>query len=219
MKIELPLMPPKDVKEAWEGQFSVFSWYNFVINAPSAVFIVTTRKENGRANAQLNAWGMMIGSGKEPKFLLQVMLNSDTHRLIKKNKEFVINYPSLRLREKFLKTITHFENEIDELIASGLTHEEPKVVQVPRVKECFASLECKLDWVQAVESEEKVTALIQGSIVNAAIDEAVLADDMKESYIKRNFACLLPEVINPVTAISLGYSGLVSLDMESCVEC
>lgn len=156
MKKELPLMPPKGIEEAWQGQFSVFSWYNFVLNVPSAVFIVTTLKENGLANAQLNAWGMMVGSGKEPKFLLQVMNNSDTYRLIKRNREFTINYPSLRLREKFMKTITHFENEIDEILASGLTHEEPGVVRSPRVKECFAHLECKLDWIKDVESEEKV---------------------------------------------------------------
>lgn len=219
MKIELPLIPPKDVKEAWEGQYSVFSWYNFVINVPSTIFIVTTLKENGRANAQLNAWGMMIGSGKEPKFLLQVLNNSDTYRLIKKNKEFVISYPSFSLHEKFMKTITHYEGEVDELIASGLNHEDSKIVQVPRVKECFASLECKLDWVQDVESEVKLNALIQGSIVNAAIDEAVLSDDMQESYIKRGFVCLLPEVINPITKVSLGNSGLASLDIEDCVEC
>jgi len=218
MKIELSLMPPKDIKEVWEGQFSVFSWYNFVINVPSTVFVVTTLKENGCANAQLNAWGMMIGSGKEPKFVLQVLNNSDTYRLIKKNKEFVISYPSLSLREKFMKTITHYEDEVDELIASGLTHEESKIVQVPRVKECFASLECKLDWIQDVESEVKLNALIQGSIVNAAIDEAVLSDDIKESYLKRGFACVLPEVINPVTRVSLGSSGLAALDIENCVE-
>lgn len=165
MKKKLPLMPPKGIKETWEGQFSVFSWYNFVLNVPSAVFIVTTLKENGHANAQLNAWGMMIGSGKEQKFLL---------------------------------------------------HEEPGIVRVPRVKECFAHLECKLDWIKNVESEEKVNALIQGSIVSAAIDEAVLSNDMKESYAKRGFVFLLPEVINPVTGISLD-SALASLDIENSV--
>ena len=219
MKIELPIMPPRNVKEAWEGQFSVFSWYNFVINVPSAVFIVTTLKENGHANAQLNAWGMLIGSGKEPKFLFQVLNNSDTYRLVKKNKEFVISYPSLSLHEKFMKTTTHFEDKADELLASGLTHENSKIVQVPRVKECFASLECKLDWVQDVESEEKINAIIQGSIVNAAIDEAVLYDDIKESHIKREFGCILSEVLNPVTGVSLGNYGLAALEMKNCVEC
>ena len=73
MKIDFPVYPPKDVKPGWEGQFQVFSWYNFVINIPTSVYIITTRKENGLPNAQLNAWGMLLGSGKEPKFLLQLL--------------------------------------------------------------------------------------------------------------------------------------------------
>lgn len=66
----------------------MFSWYNFVLNIPTAVFIVSTQKENGLPNAQLNAWGMLLGSGREPKFMLQLMNNSDTFRLIRANQEF-----------------------------------------------------------------------------------------------------------------------------------
>ena len=89
-------------------------------------------------NAQLNAWGMLLGSGNEPKFMLQVMNNSDTLRLIKVNKEFVVNLPSYDLKKKFMRTTRHYGDEVDEITTSGLTPEPCLVVSAPRVKECFA---------------------------------------------------------------------------------
>lgn len=215
MKLELPLQPPADIKEQWEGQFSVFSWYSFIVGAPLPIFIVTTLKENGLANAQLNAWGMLIGSGKEPKFIMQILKDSDTYRLIRKNREFVINYPSLKLKTQFMKTITHFAHDTDEITASGLTAEKASVVAAPRVKECFAHLECRLDWIKSVENAEKINSLIQGCIVNASIEKAVLADDIKQSYRQRNGAFLVSEMINPVTKFALPNGLLAALDIDN----
>ena len=218
MKIELPVIPPESIKEAWPGQFSIFSWYAFVINVPMPMFIVTTLKENGLANAQLNAWGMVIGSGKEPKFIFEVLNNSDTLRILKTNGEFVISYPSLSLKEKFMKTISHFGDLDDEIIASGFTPESSRIVKVPRVKECFAHFECKVDWIRDVESNEKVNTLIQGSILHAAIDDSVLSDDMRTSFDKRGFAFDVQEMINPSTGLSLGTGITLPLDIKKAID-
>src|SRR4030042_5548545 len=117
MKHELPVVQPEGIKELWESQFKVFSWYHFVIDLPAPVFIVTTLKENGLANAQLSAWGMMAGSGKEPKFILQVHNYTDSRKLIEKTGEFVINFPGISLKDKFMKTTGHFDKDTDEIIA------------------------------------------------------------------------------------------------------
>jgi hypothetical protein len=45
----------------------VFFWYNFAINIPSTVFIVSALKENGLGNVQLNAWGIWAGFPAEFK--------------------------------------------------------------------------------------------------------------------------------------------------------
>ena len=218
MKFELPIMPGENIKEAWPGQFSIFSWYAFVVNVPMPMFIVTTLKENGLANAQLSAWGMMIGSGKEPKFIFEVLNNSDTLRLIKTNEEFVVSYPSLNLKEEFMKTILHFGDNEDEILCSGLTHEPSLTVKVPRVKECFAHFECKLDWIRDVESETKVNTLIQGSILHAAIDDSVLSDDIHSSFEKRSFAFDVQEMINPQTGTSLGTGITLPLDISRAIN-
>jgi len=185
MKIDLPVMPPAEIEQGWDGQFQVFSWYNFVLNIPSAVYIITTQKENGLPNAQLNAWGLLLGSGQEPKFILQLMNNSDTVRLIKANQEFVVNFPSYDLKQRFMKTTTHYPHEVDEITASGLTPEPSHAVSAPRVKECYAHYECVLDWIKAVETGTSVNTLVVGSVVHAAVDEDVLLSEVKAGYYKR----------------------------------
>ena len=198
------------------GQFQVFSWYNFVLNIPTAVFIVTTKKKNGLSNAQLNAWGMLLGSGSEPKFMLQLMNNSDTLRLIKANKEFVINFPSYDLKQRFMKTAAHYPYDVDEICASGLTPEPCKVVSVQRVKECYAHYECVLDWLKEVEAETPVNTLMMGKVVHAAIDEEYLLPEIKASFTKRAIPYHFSEFYNhqDKTCSAGEASGICQLDVE-----
>ena len=217
MKLELPVLPPEHIKEYWEGQFSVFSWYNFVINVPSPVFIITTLKENGLANAALSAWGMMAGSGCEPKFILQVHNYTESRKLIEKNGEFVINYPSLQLQEQFKRTVQKFDDSADEILASGLTHEPSVVVAAPRVAECFACLECKVDWIRDIETQVKTTTLVQASIVHASIDEAVLDDDLVRTHKLRSWVFHIQESINPKSGIANQSGVFTNLDFDNSI--
>lgn len=217
MKIELPLKRPDWIKESWEGQFEVFPWYYFAIDLPSPVFIVTTQKANGLANAQLSTWGMIAGSGNEPKFILMVHNYTETKGLIEKTGEFVINFPDISLRDKFKNTMKRFDDETDEILASGLQHDASAIVKAPRVKECFAHLECKLDWIQDIEKESKFSSLIQGSIVHAAIDEKMLSDDLKTACGKRGWVYNVHEMLNPKTGKhDTGF--ITTLDMASGIK-
>ncbi len=214
MKLELPVTPPPHLKEQWPGQFSLFSYYTFSIDVPMPVFIVTTLKENGLANAALSSWGMMAGSGKEPKFLLQVHNYTESRRLIEQNGEFVINYPSLPLYLQALETVKRFDGQTDEILASGLTHERSTVVKAPRVAECFACLECRVDWIRGMESGEETSTLVQASIVHAAIDDAVCRDGLPDSLRLRQWAIHVSESVNPVNGAA--DTGLfVPLDVQN----
>lgn len=199
MKIELPVVVPESIKESWEGQFSVFPWYYFAIDLPTPIFIVTTLKENGLGNAQLSTWGMMAGSGNEPKFILMVHNYTETRKLIETTGEFVINFPGISLKDKFRNAVKKYEDNTDEIIASGLTHEKSVMVKVPRIKECFASLECRVDWIRDIESEVKTTSLVQGSIVHASISEDVLSDSNRTACKNRNWVYNVHETLNPLT--------------------
>lgn len=187
------------------------------IELPSPIFIITTLKDNGLANAQLSTWGMIAGSGNEPKFILMVHNYTETRKLIEKTGEFVINFPNISLKNKFRNTINPFDSNTDEIIASGLQHDEPLKVKAPRVKECFAHFECQLDWIRDIEKETKSTSLVQGSIVHAAIDENVLSDDLKTTCENRKWVFNVHEMVNPKTGNhDTGF--LTTLDMNSRVK-
>jgi flavin reductase (DIM6/NTAB) family NADH-FMN oxidoreductase RutF len=215
MKLDLPVIPPAGLKEGWPGQYQVFSWYNFALNIPTAVFMVTTLKKNGLSNVQLNAWGMLIGSGKEPKFILQVMHNSDTCRLIRQNQEFVINFPSYDRTEYWLKTAEHYPEDIDEISTSGLTPEPSSVVAAPRIKECYAHYECTLDWMREVEEEVPINTLIQGRIVNATIDEEYLGENAFSTYQKRAIPYHISEFYDHHSKECRGMGGFCRLNLQN----
>lgn len=217
MKIELPVSTPAHIREQWEGQFSVFSYYSFVIDVPMPVFIITTLKENGLANAALSAWGMMAGSGREPKFILQVHNYTESRRLIERNGEFVINFPSMKLKQEMRNTVKRYDDATDEILASGLRHEPSHIVKAPRIAECFASLECRVDWMRDIETETKVGTLIQGSVVHAAIDDSVAVDDIRRSHALRQWAFDVQESINPANG-AFGDGLFASLDLENAVD-
>lgn len=217
MRIELPVTPPAHLKEQWEGQFSLFSYYAFVIDVPNPVFIVTTLKENGLANASLSAWGMPAGGGSEPKFLLQVHNYTDTRRLIEQNGEFVVNYPSIGLHREALKAVTHFDADTDELLASGLTPEPSKLVKPPRIAQCFACLECRLEWMRDIETDRKASTLVQAAVVHAAIDESVAVDSLEESHRRRQWFFHIQESVNPVNSVFDG-GVFAPLDFERSIK-
>jgi hypothetical protein len=45
-----------------------------------------------------------------------------------------VNFPTYDLKQRFMKTTTHYPHEVDEITASGLTPEPCRVVSAPGVK-------------------------------------------------------------------------------------
>lgn len=171
VKIELPVAPDGFVADGYPGQFATMTWLMTAMGAPAALFMVTTRKRSGLANVQPNYWGMLLGSGAEPRFLLMVHNYTDTLRLIRENGEFVINYASAELSDRILRTAGTYDEDTDEVLASGLTPVASTVVKAPRIAEAFGHFECTLEWVRDVESDCKKNTLVMGRIVAAAMAE------------------------------------------------
>ena len=90
------------------------------------------------------------------------------------------------------------------IIASGLIHERSAVVKPPRVAECFACLECRVDWMKDMETGEKISTLVQASVVHAAIDESVCRDSLKESLRQRQWAFHVSESVSAVNGAADG---------------
>ena len=61
MKHEIGIVQPSCLVEDWPDKYDVFSWLEYVVTVPNPIFLVTTRKANGAANANLHSWGLLIG--------------------------------------------------------------------------------------------------------------------------------------------------------------
>jgi flavin reductase (DIM6/NTAB) family NADH-FMN oxidoreductase RutF len=64
--------------------------------------------------------------------------------LIKETREFVINFPTKRILEQVEICGTQSGRDIDKWLECSFTREESRVVRVPSIKECPASMECKV---------------------------------------------------------------------------
>ncbi|MBM3309023.1 MAG: flavin reductase family protein, partial [Candidatus Altiarchaeales archaeon] len=67
----------------------------------------------------------------------------------------------------------NFPKGVNELEKTGLTESKPAKVKPPRVKECFAWFECKMEWIK--EAGDHV--LVIGRVLEA---------EVKDEFIKKN---------------------------------
>lgn len=125
-----------------------FSWYDFVTAMPSMVFVITSWKANGRANARLHAWSSFVGAGPDDFVCLlnKIPRDGHTYRSIKETGACVLNFPSLDIYGRCIKTIGNNQFDADEITAAGLTPEPAARVNAPQIKECFLNIECELLW-------------------------------------------------------------------------
>lgn len=73
MKHKMEINKPDCLVEDWPGKFSAFSWLEYVVTIPNSIFIIITLKPNGKPNANLHSWGLLLGEGDEFWSLLAVM--------------------------------------------------------------------------------------------------------------------------------------------------
>jgi len=61
MKHEFDIEQPPYLIEDWPGKYEIISWMEYVVTVLNPIFIVSTRKANGKPNANLQSWGLLIG--------------------------------------------------------------------------------------------------------------------------------------------------------------
>ena len=178
MKKEYSVIPPSMAKMETYG----FSWMDFVTAIPSPLFIVTSFKSNGKPNACLQSWACF--NGEPDKFyaiLSCVNKSGHLYRTIKENCEAVLNFPSADIYDLCTKTITNNGFDNDEITLSGLTVEPATMVNAPRIKECFLSLESRFSWERDIaECSPHVVMCLE--VVNICIDEAYLDESRQGRY-------------------------------------
>jgi flavin reductase (DIM6/NTAB) family NADH-FMN oxidoreductase RutF len=197
MKHEIGIDQPPYLIEDWPNKYRVFSWLEYVVTVPNPIFLVTTRKANGAANANLHSWGLLIGERDHYSSLLALLEPTHTYANILREGEWCLNYPSVERYPQCFETIHCNGPDNDEIVDAGLTIEPARVVQAPRIAECAIVLECKLAWHRPLY-EDSQWHLFVGRVLHIAMDEAAMAVEPEQRVANLGLMYNVRGTVNPL---------------------
>ena len=198
MKHEIGIRKPDCVVENWPGKYEAFSWLEYVITAPNPIFLITTRKANGAANANLHSWGLLLGQREELRSLLAILRWTHTAANILREHEWCLSFPSLDMLPRCTATIAHNGADNDEILDSGFTREEAKTVHAPRIAESLSSLECTLEWDRPLYDGSD-WHLFCGRVLHAAVDDRAIAPDPVDRFRQMQLMYNIRSCVDPLT--------------------
>jgi len=134
--------------------------------APRMTVLVTCVDKRGKPNIITLAWTMPT-SFKPPLVAISVGHKRFSHQLIGETKEWVINVPPWKLLKKVELCGIRSGRVIDKFSLAGLTALPSERVRPPRIKECIAHLECRLQ----NEIRAGDHTIFVGEVVAASVDE------------------------------------------------
>ncbi len=109
---------------------------------PGPVVMVTTARK-GRPNVMTMSWLTMMDF--EPPIVGCIMgEQSYSFGILKATRECVINIPTVELVKKVVRVGNTTGSKVDKFKTIGLTPVPATRVKPPLIKECYASLECKV---------------------------------------------------------------------------
>ena len=164
--------------------------YNLMIGliAPRPIALVTSRNEEGGLNAApysaynylctdppIVGLGVMDKSGGD-------FIPKDTARNIRRTGEFVINVVTEDLLEQMNICATDFPADVSEIEMAGLATAPSKHIQVPRIAQAHAALECvEFQTIEIGRSRIILGKIVAMYIEDRFVDEAgpyVLAEEL-----------------------------------------
>ena len=214
LKLDVPLSIPDGVEFPGYGdpeQLNRWIWRH--IQIPQLLFLVTTLKEGGAPNCEVNNWGIPFGFVPDQMFAFYCGTFHHTGRNILRDGEFVINIPGAEIGEAAERTAKAYAEDVDEITESGLTPIPAKLVRPPRIEECKAHLECKLEWYKEVGGVQgKEALLFCGHVVAASADRDVLTGGIAAKMAHMNPIYVMPSNIDTekmrLTGEGTGYTGV-----------
>jgi flavin reductase (DIM6/NTAB) family NADH-FMN oxidoreductase RutF len=145
---------------------------------PGPVVLVTTSRDN-EPNVMTLSWHLMMDF--TPPLVGIVMGNSGySFGILISTKECVINIPTVELAKKVVACGNSSGMDIDKFKKFDLTPSRASLVKAPLIKECYASLECR-------------------------VVDSLLAEDYNFFILKVVKAWVDPSVKNPKTLHHCGY--------------
>jgi len=152
--------------------------------APRPIALITSMDEGGRLNAApFSAYNYLctdppilaVGVSNRPD---DTFVAKDTARNIRRTGEFVVNVVTEDIAEKMNLCATDFPRGVNELDAAGFTTAPSELIQVPRIAEAHAALECR----EYTTMEIGRSRIILGLVVAIYVEDRFL--DPEGPYIR-----------------------------------
>lgn len=140
---------------------------------PCLTVLATSMDDKKNPNIITLAWAMPT-SFDPLSVIISVGRARYSHDLIQESGEFVINVPSQELLDEVEFCGSKSGSEIDKFEETGLTPERSEEVEVPRIRECVAHLECEV--VDHLRTGDHT--IFVGKIVAASVDQEVFDEGM-----------------------------------------
>ena len=153
------------------AKYNVSECGNFYHHYPRIAAVVTVHSE-GKNNAMAAAWHSPI-SHTPPIFGVSLSPKRYTYKLIKKSKEFAINFLPFDKAALVVSSGSVSGAEVDKFKKLGIKTEKPIKTTVPILKDAYATYECRL-----IDSREYGDHIwIVGEIVATHFDKALFTKD------------------------------------------
>lgn len=135
--------------------------------------------------------GLPFGFAPDQMFIFVCGKAHHTAQNVLRSKEFVVNVPGSEIGLKAEKAATPYPKGTDEVKESSLTAIPSRTVKPPRIKECKAHFECKLEWYRYIDKEGKVIVFC-GRIAATSADKEVLVGDIESKVKKMKTIYVMP---------------------------
>lgn len=141
-------------------------WQAYRLLQPGTVALVTTRYLD-KVNVMPASWVAPV-SYHPPLIGVAVAPDNLTHDLIRRSEVFALNIPGRPLAEQVDRAGCISGRDVDDKLAQlGLTEAEADEIDVPRIEECLAHIECGL--VRAIALGDHVWFV--GQVLAAQADD------------------------------------------------
>lgn len=152
-------------------QGTIDKYYHYAF--PMQTVLVTCNDEKGNTNIITLAWHTPI-SRNPPLYGISISPKRYSHALIKKSKEFVINFIPYAQVEAADYCGTHSGRTTNKLCQTGLTFLPATKLKTPLIKEGYAHLECTL--VKSLSLGDHT--LFVGEVVAVSADENAFQNEL-----------------------------------------
>ncbi|MAI34367.1 MAG: flavin reductase family protein [Rubripirellula sp.] len=172
-------------------ELSVRELYGWMVQliTPRPIAWVSTHSKDGVSN--LAPYSFFNGVGANPPLVMFCPANDrrgeakDTLRNVKQNGEFVVNMVTEAMAEQMNQTAAEYGPDADEFVAAGVLKAPSAKVQVPRVKNCKAAMECRVHQILDLGQGPGGANLVIGQIVWLHVEADLF--DAEDQFLSEEF--------------------------------